>query len=48
MPQPITPLPAAKATAEDERSVLLGYLAYHRAVQARKDEGLSDGQARLT
>jgi uncharacterized damage-inducible protein DinB len=47
MPQPITPLPAAKATAEDERSVLLGYLAYHRAVLARKVEGLSDDQARL-
>jgi uncharacterized damage-inducible protein DinB len=48
MPQPITPLPAAKALAEDERAVLLGYLAYHRAVLARKVEGLSDEQARLT
>ena len=42
----VTPLPAAKAFAEDERSVLLGYLAYHRAVLARKAEGLSDEQAR--
>jgi uncharacterized damage-inducible protein DinB len=48
MPQPITPLPAAKAMAEDERAVLLGYLAYHRAVLARKVEGLRDEQARLT
>jgi uncharacterized damage-inducible protein DinB len=42
----VTPLPAAKAFAEDERSVLLGYLAYHRTVLARKAEGLSDEQAR--
>ena len=48
MPQPITPLPAAKALAEDERAVLLGYLTYHRAVLARKVEGLRDEQARLT
>jgi uncharacterized damage-inducible protein DinB len=41
-----TPLPTAKAFGEDERSVLLGYLAYHRAVLARKVEGLSDEQAR--
>ena len=46
MPEPITPLPAAKAFGEDERSVLLGYLAYHRAVLARKVEGLSDEQVR--
>jgi uncharacterized damage-inducible protein DinB len=48
MPQPITPLPAAKAFAEDERAVLLGYLTYHRVVLARKVEGLRDEQARLT
>jgi uncharacterized damage-inducible protein DinB len=42
----MTALPAAKALAEDERSVLLGYLAYHRAVLARKAERLSDEQAR--
>ena len=46
MPEPVTPLPAAKAFAEDERSVLLGYLAYHRAVLARKAEDLTDEQAR--
>ena len=44
----MTPLPAAKAFADDERSVLLGYLAYHRAVLARKVEGLSDDDARRT
>ena len=47
MANPVTPLPAAKAFAEDERSVLLGYLAYHRAVLARKAEGLNDEQTRL-
>jgi uncharacterized damage-inducible protein DinB len=41
-----TALPTAKAFAEDERSVLLGYLDYHRAVLARKAEGISDEQAR--
>ena len=46
MAEPITPLPTAKAFGEDERSVLLGYLAYHRTVLARKAEGLSDEQAR--
>lgn len=46
MAEPVTPLPAAKAFGEDERSVLLGYLAYHRTVLARKAEGLSDQQAR--
>jgi uncharacterized damage-inducible protein DinB len=44
--QPTTPLPAAKAFAEDEAAVLLGYLAYHRAVLARKAEGLTDDEAR--
>jgi uncharacterized damage-inducible protein DinB len=46
MTESITPLPLSKAVGEDERSVLLGYLAYHRAVLARKAEGLSDEQAR--
>jgi uncharacterized damage-inducible protein DinB len=46
MPEAMTPLPTAKAFAEDERSVLLGYLGYHRAVLARKAEGVSDDQAR--
>ena len=39
--EPMTPLPSAKAFAEDERSVLFGYLDYHRAVLARKAEGIS-------
>ena len=42
-----TPLPESKAFGDDERSVLLGYLAYHRAVLARKLDGLTDEQARL-
>ena len=46
MAQPVTPLPASKAFGEDERSVLLGYLAYHRTVLARKIEGVSDEDAR--
>ncbi|MEK7422528.1 MAG: DinB family protein [Actinomycetota bacterium] len=47
MADPISSLPASKAFADDERSVLLGYLAYHRAVLARKLDGLTDAQARL-
>jgi uncharacterized damage-inducible protein DinB len=46
MSEPVTSLPAAKAFGDDERSVLLGYLTYHRTVLARKAEGLSDEQAR--
>ncbi len=46
MPEPRTPLPASKAFADDERSVLLGYLTYHRSVLARKAEGITDAQAR--
>ena len=45
MGDPGTTLPAAKAFGEDERSVLLGYLAYHRAVLARKAEGITDEDA---
>jgi uncharacterized damage-inducible protein DinB len=41
-----TPTPTGKAAVDDERSVLLGYLDYHRAVLARKVEGLSDEQVR--
>ncbi|MEM9561690.1 MAG: DinB family protein [Actinomycetota bacterium] len=44
---PTTELPSQKAFAEDERSVLLGYLDYHRKVLIRKAEGLTDEQARL-
>ena len=39
-------LPTSKALADDERSVLLGYLTYHRTVLARKLDGISDEQAR--
>lgn len=39
------PLPVSKAFGDDERSVLLGYLAYHRAVLARKLDGITDAQA---
>jgi hypothetical protein len=46
MAEPSTPLPAAKAVGEDERSVLLGYLTYHRTVLARKVEGITDEEAR--
>ncbi len=45
MAERLTALPTAKAQGEDEGSVLLGYLAYHRAVLARKVEGLNDDQA---
>ena len=46
MTEPSTPLPASKAFGEDERSVLLGYLTFHRVVLARKVEGVSDDDAR--
>src|SRR4051794_14280567 len=39
MSEPVTPLPSAKAFGEDEHSVLLGYLRYHRTILARKLEG---------
>lgn len=49
MGDPTTPLPPSKSTGDrnDERSVLVGYLDYHRAVLARKAEGVSEEQARL-
>jgi uncharacterized damage-inducible protein DinB len=47
MADPTTPLPAAKAFAEDERSILIDYLDYHRIVLARKAEGVTDEQARM-
>ena len=46
MAEPSTPLPESKAFGEDERSVLLGYLTFHRVVLARKVEGVSDADAR--
>jgi uncharacterized damage-inducible protein DinB len=42
----MTELPASKAFGEDEQSVLLGYLTYHRVVLGRKLEGVSDEDAR--
>lgn len=43
-----TALPATKSrdNGDDERSVLLGYLTFHRIVLARKLEGLGDDAAR--
>jgi uncharacterized damage-inducible protein DinB len=40
-----TALPASKSFGDDESAVLLGFLAYHRAVLARKAEGVSDADA---
>jgi uncharacterized damage-inducible protein DinB len=47
VPEPTTALPSSKSSGEDERSVLLGYLTYHRIVLARKAEGLTDEQAAM-
>jgi uncharacterized damage-inducible protein DinB len=46
MSEPVTSLPSAKAFGEDERSVLVGYLRYHRTILARKLEGTTDEEAR--
>jgi hypothetical protein len=40
------PLPADDAASAGERETLLGFLAYYRAVLARKADGLTDGEAR--
>lgn len=45
--EPTTPLPTEEAPAEDERTTLLAFLDYQRAVLARKAEGVTDEQARL-
>ena len=49
MAEASTPLPPAKARDDgnDEWSVLIGYLDYHRAVLARKAEGITEEQARI-
>ncbi len=49
MAEPTTPLPPSKAqdNGNDEWSVLIGYLDYHRAVLARKAEGITEEQARM-
>ena len=46
MAEPTTPLPTEEAPADDERTTLLAFLDYQRAVLARKVEGLTDEQAR--
>lgn len=46
MGPPATELPTSKANGQDERSVLVGYLDYHRAVLARKAEGLTEDEVR--
>lgn len=45
--EPWTNLPTDEAPAVDERTTLLAFLAYQRAVLARKAEGLSEEQARV-
>jgi hypothetical protein len=47
MTEPSTELPTDDSQATDERTTLLSFLAYHRAVLARKAEGLTDAQARI-
>jgi len=45
--EPWTILPTDEAPATDERTTLVAFLEYQRAVLARKAEGLSDDQARI-
>jgi hypothetical protein len=45
--EPSTNLPTDEAPAADERTTLLAFLTYQRAVLARKAEGLTDQQARI-
>jgi hypothetical protein len=47
MGEPTTPLPTDEAPTADERTTLMAFLDYQRAVLARKLEGLSDEQARM-
>ncbi len=47
MSEPLTELPTDEALAVDERSTLVAFLAYQRAVLARKAQGLTDAQARI-
>ena len=46
MAEPTTPLPDIDVGQADERTTLTGFLDYHRAVLARKAEGLTDDEAR--
>ncbi len=49
MAEPTTPLPSDDSFAVDgERATLDAFLRYHRAVLARKAEGLTDDEARRT
>jgi Protein of unknown function (DUF664) len=45
--EPTTPLPTDEAPVEEERTTLLAFLDYQRAVLARKAEGITDEQARV-
>jgi hypothetical protein len=45
--EPSTELPTDEAPTADERTTLMAFLDYQRAVLARKAEGLTDEQARL-
>jgi uncharacterized damage-inducible protein DinB len=47
MGEPITPLPTDEAPTADERTTLMAFIDYQRAVLARKLEGLSEEQARM-
>ena len=47
MAEPTTPLPTDEAPVADERTTLLAFLDYQRAVLARKAESVTAEQARL-
>src|SRR5262245_31209717 len=47
MGEPTTPLPTDEAPIADERTTLMAFLDYQRAVLARKLEGLTDEHARM-
>lgn len=47
MAETTTQLPEIDVDSADERPTLCAFLDYHRAVLARKAEGLTDAQARL-
>jgi hypothetical protein len=48
MGTPTTPLPDIDVATADERTMLEGFLRYHRTVLARKAEGVTDDEARRT
>ena len=47
MGEPTTPLPEDDVGRADERTTLIGFLDFYRAVLARKREGLTEEQARV-